>query len=389
MSNTKQNVYTKSSFRSDIADAEYEEVVVENHSTVYDDALSVQKTDPSKVVHITLPNIPERKAVIHYHQKFQISLPLLFLIIIGSLIAIVLTGVVTFFITKYTLPETQCLSFMMHFVTSEFNLDAEEPACYWSSWSFWSKCSITCGNGIQVRIRQQMNNTRLCSYNETHDNKICSRGACPGDDVLLDMRFSRTELYKKWFISADNTIISNVNTIETSNSADAQLQNYRGTISNICVGNNELIYYEVNFSYTIVKELSKNNLVLEVGLAENSKVDRHHYVGNKNISGWSFHLARQKETDTVNLFFQYDNIYRVYESFSYVTVGTKVDGKFKMFINRRRNEFSLRQDDSVFHVFMNLTSTEKLCPVFAVYNSDRVHVKLQLMNPRNFTYYPW
>ncbi|VDI01570.1 Hypothetical predicted protein [Mytilus galloprovincialis] len=207
---------------------EYLEVVAEYHLTEYEEAHSIQRANTSNAVHIAVPNFPLNL------QRIHISLWLLCLIIICSLIAIVLTGVVTFLVTRKTLPKTKCQ-------------DAEEINCHWSSWSSWYKCSVTCGIGIQIRIKQQMSNTTLCSKNETFDSKICSRGECTGDEDLLDMRFSRTALYKYWFISADNTIISNVQTIDTSSSADAQLQNYMGTIADICVGDNELIYYEVNY----------------------------------------------------------------------------------------------------------------------------------------------
>ncbi|CAG2222757.1 unnamed protein product [Mytilus edulis] len=279
MSNVQQNGYIISFFRSDIADPEYMEVVDEYHSTEYTEPCSVQQSDTSNVVHIAPPNIPPR------HQQIKMSLPLICLISICSLIAIVLTGVVTFFVTKGHFQETQC-----H--------DAEEINCYWSSWSSWYKCSVTCGIGIHIRIKQQMSNTKLCNKNETFDSKICSRGECTGGRDILDMRFSRTALHKNMFISADNTIISNVLTNDTSSSADAQLKNYKGTISDHCVGDNELIYYEVNYTYTILKALTGRNLVLEIGLAERSKVDRLFYGGNNNVSAWSFHLAKKSNKQT-------------------------------------------------------------------------------------------
>lgn len=154
-----------------------------------------------------------------------------------------------------------------------------------------------------------------------------------GDDVLLDTNFSRTALYKKCFISADNTVISNVQTIDTSSSADAQLQNYRGTISNTCVANNEIIYYEANYTYTILKPLSGTNLVLEVGLAERAKVDKYHYVGHSKVSGWSFHLAKKSNISSVYLFYQYGDSLRDWGSFSDNTAGTKVHGKLIFLIN--------------------------------------------------------
>ncbi|CAC5380341.1 unnamed protein product [Mytilus coruscus] len=167
MSNSQHKFCNNISFKSEITDSNYEEVPSENHSTEYDEIKLVYKEDPSNDVYIKLPNIPSRRADIRDHQKIQIPSWLFYLIIICSLIAIVLTGVVTFFITKTILPETQFL-------------DADKTDCSWSFWSSWSKCSITCGNGVQVRIRQQMNATTLCSYNETYDSKTCSRSACAG-----------------------------------------------------------------------------------------------------------------------------------------------------------------------------------------------------------------
>ncbi|VDI05352.1 Hypothetical predicted protein [Mytilus galloprovincialis] len=244
-------------------------------------------------------------------------------------------------------------------------------------------------NTLKIAIGYPYENEMPCSNKRIDYILPKNRKEREGDEDLLDMRFSRRWLYKNVFISADNTIISNVQTIDTSSSAEAQLQNYRGTISDLCVGKNELIYYEVYYTYTIVKALTTTSLVLEVGLADRLKVDRYYYVGSNNVSGWSFHVARNADDNSIYVYTEDPVHLKLLGPFSTNTVGKKVHGKFKLSINRRRNEFSLRQNDSIFHVFKNVTSGGKLCPVFGVYNSNQIHVKLQLMNPRNFTNFPW
>ncbi|CAC5406411.1 unnamed protein product [Mytilus coruscus] len=171
MANARQNVCINKTFSAEITDSEYLQVFSESNSTEYYEISSVRKEDPSNDRNISLQNIPSRQADIHGRQKIRISLWLLFPIIMCSLIAIVITGIVTFYITKEVLAETQFL-------------DAHEADCYWLPWSSWSKCSITCGDGVQVRIRQQMD-TRMCNYNETFNSQTCPRSGCPGIIIFI------------------------------------------------------------------------------------------------------------------------------------------------------------------------------------------------------------
>ena len=54
----------------------------------------------------------------------------------------------------------------------------------WSEWSYWSKCSVTCGSGMKERSRKCDNPTpayggQNCTGNEFNLTS-CDNEACPG-----------------------------------------------------------------------------------------------------------------------------------------------------------------------------------------------------------------
>ncbi|CAC5388788.1 unnamed protein product [Mytilus coruscus] len=96
MATAQQNVYTNTSFNAAETNPDYEEEFAE-----YDEITFVQTEDSTNDCNTTIPNIPlPRQADIYGRPKIQMSLWLLFTIFFLFLIAIVITGVVTFFITK-------------------------------------------------------------------------------------------------------------------------------------------------------------------------------------------------------------------------------------------------------------------------------------------------
>ena len=53
----------------------------------------------------------------------------------------------------------------------------------WSSWGGWSKCSKSCGNGLQERTRTIVtaakNGGNACN-DANKDTRLCNNGGCPG-----------------------------------------------------------------------------------------------------------------------------------------------------------------------------------------------------------------
>ena len=57
----------------------------------------------------------------------------------------------------------------------------------WTYWSFWSSCSVTCGNGHATRQRSCSNPTPAnggltCAGSRTEQN-TCTMAKCPGNDL--------------------------------------------------------------------------------------------------------------------------------------------------------------------------------------------------------------
>ena len=61
----------------------------------------------------------------------------------------------------------------------------------WGEWTSWSSCSLTCGNGDQIRTRKCNNPVpeyggRDCDYNGSTNSttKSCNLVPCPGNNVF-------------------------------------------------------------------------------------------------------------------------------------------------------------------------------------------------------------
>ena len=57
----------------------------------------------------------------------------------------------------------------------------------WSTWSMWSKCTVTCGDGIHTRYRSCNNPAsshggHSCSGRNSN-NRTCNIGTCPHGKV--------------------------------------------------------------------------------------------------------------------------------------------------------------------------------------------------------------
>ena len=55
--------------------------------------------------------------------------------------------------------------------------------CVWSGYGSWSRCSVTCGDGLQQRkrkiLQQARNGGKRCEGNGI-DTRTCSKAECPG-----------------------------------------------------------------------------------------------------------------------------------------------------------------------------------------------------------------
>lgn len=72
--------------------------------------------------------------------------------------------------------------------TNEVQCTKEGP-CDLSLWTNWTSCSVTCGNGTQIRTREQLNcpikkAAEKCAALNFTETQICNDGCCPVDCVM-------------------------------------------------------------------------------------------------------------------------------------------------------------------------------------------------------------
>ena len=78
----------------------------------------------------------------------------------------------------------------------------KEKCAFWTTWSKYSDCSVTCGNGVKTRTRECINGSAGedgCQVGETVEQKSCSKEKCLHWGKEFDNWFGRLVLeIQKW-----------------------------------------------------------------------------------------------------------------------------------------------------------------------------------------------
>lgn len=212
------------------------------------------------------------------------------------------------------------------------------------------------------------------------------------------MEFVYDRLSKGMFISKDRKTLSNVYTGETPYSEEQvsrAFKNYRGTMGSVQIDYWKRIYYEVEYSYKVIKEKrSPSWLVFEFGLVSYNAADNAYSVTNDSSGGFAFQLRGSYGSNYLMLVAKDSKKIYKEEVFSPSSVGTEMSGKFGVFVDKTlspNSGFILVKDSTVYKI-QNVDMTynhfgQSLCAMFGIYNSDTVQTKLHMLKARDFTHY--
>ncbi|XP_071153195.1 uncharacterized protein [Mytilus edulis] len=209
---------------------------------------------------------------------------------------------------------------------------------------------------------------------------------------LFSLRFDRKSTHSLMFLSNDNTVLGNSFTKETPIPVNhpEQFNTYKGTIGDRCLTSISKMYFEIIFSYKILKSINHDStsLVLEVGVASREEIDSNHYVGNQ---GLSFYI---NNCNTSICFIAKHGTTKTREQLKIIsssnTVGTVTTGRLGFFVNMERNEFSVIDKDSskILYTLTKVVSADQLCLAFGVYNPKTFETKLEIMYAYDFENIP-
>ncbi|VDI17517.1 Hypothetical predicted protein [Mytilus galloprovincialis] len=200
---------------------------------------------------------------------------------------------------------------------------------------------------------------------------------------LFSLRFDRKSAHSLMFMSNDNTVLGNSFSKETPISVNhpKPFTTYKGTKGDRCLTSTTKIYFEIMFSFKILKSINQDatSLVLEVGVASREEIDSNHYVGNH---GLSFYI---NNCNTSICFIAIHGTTKTRKEIKIIsssnTVGTVATGRLGFFVNMERNEFSVIDKDSskILFTFTKVVFAHQLCLAFGVYNPKTFETKLEIM----------
>lgn len=192
--------------------------------------------------------------------------------------------------------------------------------------------------------------------------------------------FDVTSLHRDRCMSNDHRVLSNKEMWDIPRHllAGKHLKNYTGSLLDLKLNRDTIVYFHFHVEYKIFRDLKSSNLIFESAISSRRQIDISDSTFFRS-SGWSLQLCRCIDCYDVCLFSHHDSTY-VHKKISSDKAGTSQLCSFGLCINAQRRIIQLVDisRNRLLGTFIDVNISDDDVIAFGVYNPNRLDVTVTL-----------